>query len=310
MPKISTGSNKEHHTKEKRHSVDKSKKQSQPNLIEIPFSDIKIVNPGPKGIYGIVEKLRRYSDKEKRSRDTLHPHDKHNFLSKYDNIFESLRDYSRCAVLVKNFKEAEEILRRIEEKTNGKITIHNRDVYKAFHIHGQIDVEVEGTSYPSNFEIQFHTPESYNFKQESDSHYHNWRGYFAEFGMDKAREHQQFIEDENIIAAKASEVYKNTDFNKALKSLEVLLEEKKANMHDADNLETEMPEHICILDKVSEVGQTVLIDLVKDAVNDYEFEKIKNDNPEKKRTLQTFNCSAFRAVLPQLEFATENITKN
>ena len=83
------------------------------------------------------------------------------------NVFNLITDYARCSILMPDFREAPALITNFLQQVGGEVSHHNRDDYKAFHLH----TNVNGI----NCEFQFHTFDTYDLKRATDGHYHKWR---------------------------------------------------------------------------------------------------------------------------------------
>ena len=159
----------------------------------------EVVNPGQKDLGDLVNKVWRKMSEEEIDSSYID----------YDPaaVFNLIRDYARCGVLMNHFSEAPALVNKIRERLGGEVSVHNRDTYKAIHLHTQLG--------GINCEVQFHTFETYSLKQAEDISYQKWRKPMAE---DKAAvlANPDYIEERKVIRPLCQTIYGRSGFDQVL----------------------------------------------------------------------------------------------
>ncbi len=128
-------------------------------------------------------------------------------------IFNLLRDYARCSVLMDDFNEAPELMANMRQRLGGEISVHNRDAYKAFHLHTQLG--------GINCEVQFHTHETYDLKLATDGLYKKWRKPMAE-NKAAVLANPEYIKEHNVMRPLCKAIYDRSGFDQTLPAVEQL----------------------------------------------------------------------------------------
>lgn len=173
-----------------------------PHTVAGPF---EVVNPDQKDLGELVGKIWRKMSEENIDHDYINGHEA--------EIFNLLRDYARCGVLMADFQDAPLLIETVRNRLGGEISVHNRDTYKAFHLHTQ----VAGI----NCEVQFHTYETYDLKLASDASYKKWRKPMAE-NKAAVEANPDYIEEHKVISPMCNAIYGRSGFDAALPAIEKL----------------------------------------------------------------------------------------
>lgn len=173
-----------------------------PHTVAGPF---EVVNPDQKDLGELVGKIWRKMSEESIDHDYINGHEA--------EIFNLLRDYARCGVLMADFQDAPLLIETVRNRLGGEISVHNRDTYKAFHLHTQ----VAGI----NCEVQFHTYETYDLKLASDASYKKWRKPMAE-NKAAVEANPDYIEEHKVISPMCNAIYGRSGFDAALPAIEKL----------------------------------------------------------------------------------------
>lgn len=174
-------------------------------LPHTPAGKFEVVNPDQKDLSELIGKIWRKMSEEKIDHSYIEGHEA--------ETFNLIRDYARCGVLVNNFAEAPALIRTVMNHLGGEVSVHNRDTYKAIHLHTQLG--------GINCEVQFHTFETYALKRATDASYQKWRKAKAE-NKEAVLENPEYIEENKVMRPLCKAIYDRSGFEETLPEIEKL----------------------------------------------------------------------------------------
>ena len=167
------------------------------------------INPGMKdfgkAIVKLDKKIRTKADaiKNKPFADIVDER----YLDHQSDLYNKLSDWSRFTVIIPSYKSATYVVPYFLGKLGGQIGIHDREGYKAVHLHSNY----KGI----NFELQFHTIEHAKLKKATDYLYHDDEILVPKNSLIE----EQNTELENKVNEYCQVVYQRSDFNQYLNDI-------------------------------------------------------------------------------------------
>lgn len=180
---------------------------------EIPveqIGDYGLIDIGKKDLSSIISKIWRKMAEEDLEQGYVDQHPA--------EVFSLIRDYARCSILVPDFSKAPAVIAELMQELGGEVSLHDRDVYKAFHLHTQ--------RAGINCEIQFHTPETLALKEAQHISYEKWREKKARNPKQVAND-PQYIKENEYIAPLCNAIYGRSGFKQAKPLVEDLMAHNK-----------------------------------------------------------------------------------
>lgn len=195
-----------------------------------PVGQYGLVDLGPKSLDGAVDKLWRkmdednYADKDVSAVDPKAPDyqddyydyidERYQYINGHeDQVFNFVRDYIRCSVIVPDYTKAPALIQDFLQKMGGKLNIHGkRPEYKAFHLHTQLN--------GINCEIQFHTPETLALKEATHDFYEQWRGPIAKNPL--VKNDPAYLDGKQRMTDLCNSIYERSGFDQAKPLVEAL----------------------------------------------------------------------------------------
>lgn len=168
-----------------------------------------IINPGMKdfgkAIVKLEKKIRTKADARKKIPFADLVDEK--YLNHESDLYNKLSDWSRFTVIIPSYKSATYVVPYFLGKLGGEIGIHDREGYKAVHLHSNY----KGI----NFELQFHTVEHAKLKKATDYLYHDDEVLTPKNSLIE----EENTELENKINKYCQIVYSRSDFNQYLNEI-------------------------------------------------------------------------------------------
>jgi len=175
-----------------------------------------IINPGPKNFNHVLKKLfRKIKTKtDAENKTTLSDVVNRDYHNNEEKLFDKISDWTRFAIIIPNYESAPAILGSFLGEFGGEMTCHNREDYKAIHLH---------TKYKDvNIEFQFHTKAHAELKKVTDIFYHEYNNIVVE--KNSAIEDEK-IETQNKMEPYCRMVYNRSGFNENLPAIQNIYKE-------------------------------------------------------------------------------------